>query len=37
MSMRLERIFHPVGHGAFYTEKFISEDGKMEYCVVFTK
>lgn len=33
--MRLERTFHPVGHGAFYTEKFISDEGKMEYCVVY--
>ena len=33
--MRLERTFHPVGHGAFYTERFYDDDGQNIANVVF--
>ena len=33
--MRLERTFHPVGHGAFYTERFYDEQDKNVANIVF--
>jgi len=32
--MRLKRTFHPVGHGAFYTEKFLN-DNSCEFVAVY--
>ena len=29
MTIEFERMFHPVGHGAFFTEKFKYKDGKV--------
>ena len=29
------RIFHPVGHGAFYTERFYGENSKPVFCAVY--
>lgn len=26
MNYKMERIFHPIGHGAFYTERFYERD-----------
>ena len=34
MNYEMERIFHPVGHGAFYTERFY-EDGHPSFTVVY--
>ena len=33
--MRLERTFHPVGHGAFYTERFYTDNGDNVANIVF--
>lgn len=33
--MRLERTFHPVGHGAFYTERFYNDNGDNVANIVF--
>lgn len=33
--MRLERTFHPVGHGAFYTERFYNDNGNNVANIVF--
>ena len=33
--MRLERTFHPVGHGAFYTERFYDEHNQNVANIVF--
>lgn len=29
------RTFHPVGHGAFYTEEFYDENCKLSFCAVY--
>lgn len=31
----MTRTFHPVGHGAFYTERFYIGDGVPEFTVVY--
>ena len=33
--MKLIRTFHPVGHGAFYTERFYDENGNILFTAVF--
>ena len=33
--MKLIRTFHPVGHGAFYTERFYDENGNNIANVVY--
>lgn len=33
--MKLIRTFHPVGHGAFYTERFYDGSGKCIFTAVF--
>ena len=32
---KMVRTFHPVGHGAFYTEKFYDENNEQLFCAVY--
>ena len=35
MTINMTRTFHPVGQGAFYSERFLGKDGEDDFCIVY--